>query len=120
MQEKILNTKIIIDKLKKIYNLHSDTDISKLFNLSNPSILTNWKQRNSLDFNKLLFLLKEKNVDLNDFFFGVNYSNHFHVNIYENIVNEPESKYDSSKKEIEYLAQINILKQIILEMKNNN
>ncbi|MGJ8667526.1 MAG: helix-turn-helix domain-containing protein [Patiriisocius sp.] len=58
----------IISRLKSQLNLTKDKDLCLLLDIKH-NTLSSWRKRDSLDFNKIIALCEENNLDLNYIFF---------------------------------------------------
>ena len=58
----------IINRLKEELSIKTDKNLCQLLDIK-PNTLSTWKKRETLDFNKVIALCKDKNLDLNYIFF---------------------------------------------------
>ena len=63
----MINIEEVINKLKKIFNVKTDVELSRKLGFSD-RVVTTWKQRNTLNFEKVIETAIEKNIDLNYLF----------------------------------------------------
>jgi hypothetical protein len=59
-----LNINNILDRIKKIYNLNTDTQLNELMKLKKHTIAT-WRFRNTIDFITLYNFCNENNLNIN-------------------------------------------------------
>jgi len=57
----------VIDKLKKFFNVKTDVELSRKLGFSD-RVVTTWKQRNTLNFEKIIEVAIKENIDLNYLF----------------------------------------------------
>ena len=62
------NANNIIIRLKEELHISADKEICQLLDIK-PNTLSTWKKRETLDFNKVIGLCEERNLDLNYIFF---------------------------------------------------
>lgn len=62
------NANNIIDRLKEELLIKTDKDLCQIIAIK-PNTLSTWKKRDTLDFNKVISLCEERNLDLNYIFF---------------------------------------------------
>jgi len=63
----MINVEKVINKLKEIFGVKTDVELSRKLGFSN-RVVTTWKQRNTLNFEKIIEIAIEKNIDLNYLF----------------------------------------------------
>ena len=63
----MINVEEVINKLKKIFDVKTDVELSRKLGFSD-RVVTTWKQRNTLNFEKIIEIAIEKDLDLNYIF----------------------------------------------------
>jgi hypothetical protein len=63
----LLNVEDVINKLKQIFNVKTDVELSRILGFSD-RVVTTWKQRNTLNFEKIIEIAIKENIDLNYLF----------------------------------------------------
>ena len=69
----MLKTDDILDRLTKITNAKSDFDLGKKLNLSSPSSLKNWRNRNSISFEGMSSIAEwaeKEHINMNYILYG--------------------------------------------------
>jgi len=62
-----VNTSNVLNKIKNILKIKNDKDLASLLEVSNSTIAA-WKQRNTIDFEKIIKLAIKNGIDLNYLF----------------------------------------------------
>lgn len=70
----MLDTSKILQKIKKMVGVKTDLELSKLLHVK-PNTISSWKKRNSLQYESIIALCQEHNVDLNELFLDSSDSN---------------------------------------------
>ncbi len=94
----------VIDKLKKIFKVKSDVDLSRKLGFSD-RVVTTWKQRNTLNFEKIIEIAIEKDIDLNYLFKNNNDVNN---EIVDNLFDEFIIFYLKKQKKIDRSSILNL------------
>jgi len=63
----VINIEEVINKLKDIFNAKTDVELSRKLGFSD-RVVTTWKQRNTLNFEKIIEIAVKKDIDLNYLF----------------------------------------------------
>ncbi len=58
----------VIKKLKSLLGIKTDLELAKLINVK-PNTISSWKSRETLQYDTIIELCKQRNIDLNDVFF---------------------------------------------------
>ncbi|MDR2221667.1 MAG: helix-turn-helix domain-containing protein [Flavobacteriaceae bacterium] len=64
----MLDATAVLKKLKRVLGIKTDLQLSILLDVK-PNTISSWKKRNSLQYENLIALCKEHNIDLNTLFF---------------------------------------------------
>lgn len=62
------NATAVIKKLKRLLGIKTDLELSNILDVK-PNTISSWKKRNSLQYEGLIELCKERRIDLNELFF---------------------------------------------------
>lgn len=112
MNENQINIENILNRIKRSLELKNDNELSEVLQLSSRSLINHWKKNNKVDYEKIILLCKNNNLDLNYIIFGVEMKNNHNPEI---------STFKSNNNNVENLiSQVNLLKEIIINLKNNN
>src|SRR5690606_27314989 len=63
------NAKLIIQRIRQGLNINSDKEFCLMLGIKQNTLST-WKKRDTLDFNKIISLCEQNNLDLNEIFFN--------------------------------------------------
>lgn len=91
------SAKGVIKRLKELLKIKTDLELATILGVK-PNTISSWKKRNSLQFETIIELCKENNIDLNELFYSdvVNYKS-------EKQKNSKEVKLVSSELHFQYL-----------------
>lgn len=67
----MLDTNIILKRLKSLLNVKTDLQLSKILKVK-PNTISSWKKRNSMQFESVIDVCEVHHIDLNDLLYGVN------------------------------------------------
>ncbi|WP_430615272.1 helix-turn-helix domain-containing protein [Flavobacterium sp. JP2137] len=67
----MLDTNIILKRLKSLLNVKTDLQLSKILKVK-PNTISSWKKRNSMQFESVVDVCEIHNIDLNELLYGIN------------------------------------------------
>lgn len=76
----------VINRLKTALNADSDASLCKLINIA-PPVLSNWRRRNSIDYELIITVCELNKLDLNNIFVGIKE---------KSVLKEPKTEYTNS------------------------
>lgn len=68
MKSKNIDVSLVLDKLKKLLNIKSDAEFSRVLGFKSERTVNAWRQRGKVDYEKIILLALENNIDLNELF----------------------------------------------------
>ena len=98
----------LIERLKSELSIKKDKDLCALMDIKHNTLST-WKKRDTLDFNKILALCEEHNLDLNYIFFEE-----------ENLLEQPEQKSLPKQAKAKRKSKLNHFNSTSLVSTNKN
>ncbi|MGO3708318.1 MAG: helix-turn-helix domain-containing protein [Mesonia hippocampi] len=67
--DRVIEVIDVLERLKNKFNVKTDRKLCKLLGVK-PNTLSNWKKRNRLDYEAILTICKQNNLDLNYIFYN--------------------------------------------------
>lgn len=107
------NAKLIIQTIKDSLGIKNDKEFCKILDIKQNTLST-WRKRDTLDFNKIISICEENNLDLNEVFFPENgFDDHCET---ENVLAEESLSSNKQKslaiKQIKKVNLVNTNKEI--------